>query len=88
MIEERISLAEEILGECRNELGDDYPGYKNHVYCVDAALSGLDHGELVTLPSVEDFHLWNEFDTAGQKLFTALGSSRPASRYDSSNNKE
>ena len=32
MIEERITLVEEILGEWRNELGDDYPGYKNHVY--------------------------------------------------------
>ena len=32
MIEERITLVEEILGEYRNELGDDYPGYKNHVY--------------------------------------------------------
>lgn len=50
--------------------------------CVDAALSGLDRGELVTLPSVENFQFWNEFDKAGLQLFTASGSSQPASRYD------
>jgi short-subunit dehydrogenase len=50
--------------------------------CVDAALFGLDSGELVTLPSVENFHLWNEFETAGQKLFTASGNRKPASRYE------
>ena len=32
MIEERIPLIEEILGERRDELGDDYLGYRNHVY--------------------------------------------------------
>ena len=32
MIERRITLLEEILGERQNELGKDYLGYKNHVY--------------------------------------------------------
>lgn len=31
-IEERIPLLEEILGEWKREIGDDYLGYKNHVY--------------------------------------------------------
>jgi hypothetical protein len=31
-IEERISLLEEILGKWKNEIGNDYLGYKNHVY--------------------------------------------------------
>lgn len=31
-IEKRIPLLEEILGEWKTEIGDDYAGYKNHVY--------------------------------------------------------
>lgn len=31
-IEERIPLLEEILGEWKDEIGTDYPGYRNHVY--------------------------------------------------------
>jgi hypothetical protein len=31
-IEERIPLLEEILNERRAEIGDEYAGYKNHVY--------------------------------------------------------
>jgi uncharacterized protein len=49
--------------------------------CVDAALSGLDQGETVTLPSVEDASLWQEFDAARIKMMTASQTGRPASRY-------
>jgi short-subunit dehydrogenase len=49
--------------------------------CVDAALVGLDRGELVTLPSVENMGLWNDFETAGQTLFNASGNNKPAARY-------
>lgn len=31
-IEERIPLLEEILGNWKNEIGNEYAGYKNHVY--------------------------------------------------------
>jgi len=31
-IEERIPLLEEILGKWKNVIGNDYTGYKNHVY--------------------------------------------------------
>lgn len=31
-IEERIPLLEKILGKWKNEIGNDYAGYKNHVY--------------------------------------------------------
>lgn len=34
LIEKRIPLLEEILGEWENEIGKDYQGYKNHVYRV------------------------------------------------------
>jgi short-subunit dehydrogenase len=49
--------------------------------CVDAALAGLDQGEAVTLPSVEDMSLWKKFDVARISLFEASQTGRPASRY-------
>ncbi|NGZ86926.1 SDR family NAD(P)-dependent oxidoreductase [Duganella aceris] len=49
--------------------------------CVDAALAGLDKGELVTMPSVEDDKLLSAYDTAREALFTATQTGTPASRY-------
>ncbi len=49
--------------------------------CVDAALAGLDQGELVTLPSVEDQALWEQFDAARLALFAGAMRGAPASRY-------
>ncbi len=49
--------------------------------CVDAAMSGLDKGEHITLPSVEDAQLWADYDAAREKLFAATQTGIPASRY-------
>ena len=49
---------------------------------VDAALAGLAQGELITLPSVEDPTLWEEYDAARIKLFAATQTGKPASRYN------
>lgn len=49
--------------------------------CVDAALAGLDLGETVTLPSVEDADLWKQFEELSGKLFAAAQNRRPATRY-------
>jgi len=49
---------------------------------VDAALAGLDQRELVTLPSVEDAGLWQEFVALRERLFAASRSNQPASRYN------
>jgi len=49
--------------------------------CVDAALSGLDQGESVTFPSVEDYKLWLNFESARRLLFGATQTGKPASRY-------
>jgi uncharacterized protein len=49
--------------------------------CVDAALAGLDAGETVTLPSVEDPNLWANFDAARLKMAQASQTGKPASRY-------
>ncbi|WP_213941307.1 SDR family NAD(P)-dependent oxidoreductase [Pseudomonas sp. dw_612] len=49
--------------------------------CVDAALAGLDNGEAITWPSVEDQHLWDQYATASSALFAATQTGTPASRY-------
>jgi short-subunit dehydrogenase len=46
---------------------------------VDAALAGLDRGETVTLPSVEDTHLRAEHPAAALKLLIASPTGSPAS---------
>jgi short-subunit dehydrogenase len=49
--------------------------------CVDAALAGLDAGERVTLPSVEDASALSAFDGARMTLLGAAQRKTPASRY-------
>ncbi len=48
---------------------------------VDAALAGLDRGEDVTLPSVEDKSLRDKYDGARLTLFQASQNGKAASRY-------
>ncbi|HEU0095620.1 MAG TPA: hypothetical protein VFQ52_04145 [Rhizomicrobium sp.] len=47
----------------------------------DAALAGLDNGEAVTLPSIADATLWDQYDAARSILFKATQTRKPASRY-------
>jgi uncharacterized protein len=51
--------------------------------CVDAALAGLDRGEKITFPSLEDDKLWADFEAARMKLLAATQTKVPASRYRS-----
>jgi uncharacterized protein len=48
---------------------------------VDAALSGLDHGELVTIPSLADGGEWDRFETARRDMSSRLSRTEPAARY-------
>ena len=48
---------------------------------VDAALAGLDAGELVTIPSLHDGDAWLRFETDRRALSTQFGHSAPAPRY-------
>ncbi|RWX16858.1 SDR family oxidoreductase [Rhizobium leguminosarum] len=48
---------------------------------VDAALAGLDMGELMTLPSVPNIDDWNAYEAARQKLIPSLSRNVPAPRY-------
>src|SRR5215468_5817133 len=48
---------------------------------VDAALVGLDKGELVTLPSLHDGDEWTRFEAARRAMSEKFGNSTPAPRY-------
>ena len=48
---------------------------------VDAALVGLDLGELVTIPSLHDGDEWTRFEAARLAISQRFGNSVPASRY-------
>ncbi len=48
---------------------------------VDAALAGLDQGELVTIPSLPDLADWEAFEGARQALKPNLSRQTPAQRY-------
>ncbi|MEM5458212.1 SDR family oxidoreductase [Paraburkholderia phytofirmans] len=50
---------------------------------VDAALAGLDQGELVTIPSLPDAADWERFNSARQQLQPNLSHKLPAARYTS-----
>ena len=48
---------------------------------VDAALAGLDQGELITIPSLPDANDWERFNTARQALKPNLSHQHAAERY-------
>jgi uncharacterized protein len=49
---------------------------------VDAALAGLDQGEIVTIPSLPDQAEWDRFETARRAMSARLSSAVPAHRYN------
>jgi short-subunit dehydrogenase len=48
---------------------------------VDAALAGLDQGELVTIPGLHDGEEWTRFEAARRAISQRFGNSVPAQRY-------
>ena len=48
---------------------------------VDAALAGLDQGEVITVPSLPEAADWQAYETARQRLMPNLSRSAPAARY-------
>jgi short-subunit dehydrogenase len=48
---------------------------------VDAALSGLDQGELVTIPALPDQAEWDRFEGARRDMSPRLSRKEPAPRY-------
>src|SRR5216684_3206833 len=48
---------------------------------VDAALAGLEQGELVTIPGLHDGDEWTRFEAARRAISQHFGNSVPAQRY-------
>ena len=48
---------------------------------VDAALAGLDRGEIVTIPSLPDITQWEACEAARQNMLPNLSLSSPAARH-------
>jgi hypothetical protein len=48
---------------------------------VDAALAGLDQGEVVTIPALPDADEWTAYDAARRSMSTRLSATKPAARY-------
>ena len=48
---------------------------------VDAALAGLDLGEIVTIPSLPDVAQWDVYEAARQAMRRKLSRAEPAARY-------
>jgi uncharacterized protein len=48
---------------------------------VDAALAGLDRGELVTIPALPEYADWDAYEAARQQMLPKLSLSEPAERY-------
>ena len=48
---------------------------------VDAALSGLDQGEVVTIPSLADKADWDRYDAVRRAMSGKISSAVPAARY-------
>lgn len=49
---------------------------------VDAALAGLDQGEIVTIPSLADKAEWDGYDAARRAMSGRISSAVPAQRYN------
>ncbi len=50
---------------------------------VDAALAGLDQGETVSIPPLQDAEQWTRYDAARRALSQQFGHAEPAARYRS-----
>lgn len=48
---------------------------------VDAALAGLDQGEVVTIPSLPDLAEWERYNAARMEMTPKLSRTKPAARY-------
>jgi hypothetical protein len=49
--------------------------------CVDAALAGLDAGELVTIPGLHEEQLWTRWEADRRGISPKFNNAKPAPRY-------
>jgi short-subunit dehydrogenase len=48
---------------------------------VDAALAGLDQGEVITIPPLQDGNEWTTWEAARKAMSTRLSNAKPGARY-------
>ena len=48
---------------------------------VDVALAGLDAGEVITIPPLQDGAEWDAFEAARKALSQRFGHTKPGPRY-------
>ena len=48
---------------------------------VDAALAGLDQGETITIPVLQDGSVWDRYEAARRAMSSQLGGTTPSPRY-------
>jgi hypothetical protein len=48
---------------------------------VDAALAGLDSGELITIPGLHEGNAWTRWEWERRELSKKFGNAKPAARY-------
>ena len=48
---------------------------------VDAALAGLDQGELITIPVLQEGKVWDDYEAARRAMASQLGGTTPSKRY-------
>lgn len=73
IIQDPIPLLEEILGKWKNEIGNDYAGYRNHVYRVvhlcfslhshlsdDPSRNEEDWNKIIIAAAFHDLGIWSE----------------------------
>lgn len=69
----------ELAGRHVSQLPQDIVMTAEHL--VDAALAGLDEGETVTIPVLQDGAVWDRYEAARRDMFPKLRGTTPAPRY-------
>ncbi|MGI5193329.1 SDR family NAD(P)-dependent oxidoreductase [Streptomyces sp. CA-288835] len=90
LAESPVTVQAVLPGAVRTEIWDragvDLSGFPDEAImsvddAVDAALAGLDAGELVTIPSLPEISDWESYEKARQTLVPNLSLRVPAARY-------
>ncbi|VVE53967.1 SDR family NAD(P)-dependent oxidoreductase [Pandoraea anhela] len=69
----------DVAGKSHSELPQEW--LMTSADLVDAALSGLDQGEAVTIPPLQDGDEWTAYDAARRRMSGGLSHSAPGKRY-------
>lgn len=69
----------DVAGKSHSELPQEW--LMTSADLVDAALAGLDQGETVTIPPLQDGDEWTSYDASRRKLSQGLSNSAPGKRY-------